>query len=689
MRKSFWMLLFAIAAGLSNVGIGASLDAAGLRTLLEQSRQYDFGQSRRVLTDIENQIKAVYDSPEELAKAEAVLLEMLQSDCSFALKDFLCRQLSVIGSARSVPALAGLLKDPKTAAPAQYALVRIPVPEADKVLIEHLAKSEPSVRIGLLTSLGLRRTQTAAETIAPYAADENQAVAEAALSALGQIGTPEAAAALEKQMEKILPALKTRGYDVLLACAEKRLQSGQKAEAASLFQKIYTQKDLSGLLRAAALQGLLQAVSPEQADRQMLEGLEDADAQIRTVCLLWACRLNRPAVIQKARQMMSSLPDWQQVQFLTALGETKSSGAQETALSALSASSPEVVLAALETLSVVGDASCIQPLAQSAAQSSERRIRQAAQTALERLPDPQTDAAIAQLLEKMDFTAENQSAQSYELILAAGRRGTRDAFPLILKAASVGSRSVRRVAMESLAALAGPEDIPRMTYLLDNPDAEVIRVLAAAASKQAERTGRAKPFLPLLAGAGPQKTAAVYQILGRLGDPDSLEILRKGLQSENSDLQEAAFRALTEWPGPEVTEEMKRWSAEGKSESRRVLAFRAYVRMVRQSEMPLPQKASTLAEAMGLAPREEEKKIVLASLADVPSEQTLKAAVGCLMQESIRPEAQAAVLAICQKMSSRRPELCRDALTKLLESSPPDEITKTAQEMLNAMQKSR
>lgn len=689
MKRSFWMLIFGILIGLSNVSLGASLDAAALRTLLEQSRQYDFGQSRRVLTDIENQIKSVYDSPEELAKAEAVLLERLQSDCSFALKDFLCRQLSVIGSARSVPVLTGLLKDPKTAALAQYALVRISAPQADQALIEHLAVSEASVRIGLLTSLGLRRAGAAAGAIAPYATDENQAVAEAALSALGQIGTAEAAAALEKQMEKILPDLKPRAYDALLACGEKLLQSGQTVESAAIFQKIYAKKDLSGLVRSAALQGLLQSVPPEQADRLLLEGLEGEEGQIRTVCLLWACRLNRPAVIQKARQMITSLPECQQVQFLTALGETKSSGAKETALSVLSSSSPEVVLAALETLSVVGDASCIHPLAQTAAQSTERRIRQAAQTALERLPDPQTDSALIQLLEKMDFTAETQSAQSYELILAAGRRGTRDAFPLILKAASAGSRSVRRVAVESLAALAGPEDLSRMTHLLDNPDAEVIKLMAAAASKQAERTGRAKPFLPLLAGSGPQKTAAVYQILGRLGDPESLEVLRKGLQSENADLQEAAFRALTEWPGPEVTEEMKRWSAEGKSESRRVLAFRAYVRMIRQSELPLPEKASTLAESLGFAPREEEKKIVLASFAEVPSEQTLKAAVGCLTQESIRPEAQAAVLAICQKMSSRRPELCRDALTKLLESSPPEQITKTAQEMLNAMQKSR
>lgn len=687
MKKcAVYLLTAGLAVFWMNQVQAASLNTDSLQKLLEQSRQYEFGQSRRLLTDIENQIKSVYGSPEELAAAESILLETLQSDCSFALKDFLCRQLSLIGSARSVPVLTGLLKDPKTAALAQYALVRIPSPEADKALAEHLAQAEPSVRIGLLTSLGLRKSQAAVSAIARYASDENPSVAEAAISALGQIGTLEAASALEKQMEKIPPALQPRAYDALLACGDNLLRSGQKEQAASLYRGVYEKKDGLEPIRSAAFAGLLQSLPSEEADRMMLEQLEGTDGPFRTVCLLWACRLNRPAVLQKARQMMPTLPDWQQVQFLTALGETKSPAAKETALAALSSSSPEVLLAALETLSAAGDASCVQPLAQTAAQASDRRIRQAAQEALERLPDPKTDSVIAERLQAADFSDPTQSAQAAELIRAAGLRAARQTFPAVLKAAASSNRSVRRAALEALSALAEPADIPGMMFLLEKPDGEVVKLMVAVASKQSERAGRARPFLDLLSAGTLRPSAGLYQILGRLGDPDSLDFLRKGLQAENAELQEAAFRGLTEWPGSEVMAEMKRWTAEGKTDSHRVLAFRAYVRMIRQSELSNDRKAAALSEALGLAPRSEDKKIVLAALAEVPCEQTLSAAVGCLAEESIRPEAQAAVLAICQKTAADHPERCRDALEKLLASSPAEQVEKAARELLKTIQ---
>jgi HEAT repeat protein len=682
MKKCLGLLILGFAIWAMNRADAASLNAESLRALLEQSRQYEFGQSRRLLSEIENQIKAVYGTPEELLKAETLLLETLQSDCSLALKDFLCRQLSVIGSARSVPVLAALLKDSKTAALAQYALVRISSPEADKVLIDHLETADAAVRIGLLTSLGLRKSPMAVDAAARFAADEHPGVAEAALSALGQIGTLEAAAALEKRADQVAPTLRPRLYDALLACAENASKTGQTARAASIFRTIYQKNDLSELLRCAALQGLLCSLAPTEADSLMMEILEGKDAAFQTVCLLSACRLNRTAVLQKAQQMMPSMPAWQQVQFLTALGGAKSSAAKEAAVSALSSSSNEVVLAALDVLSMAGDASCLQPLAQTAARTSDRRIRQAAREALERLPDPQADSVIAELLQQADYSATDQSAYLAELIDAAGRRTARAALMPILKAAASENRSIRRAAFEALALMAEPKDIENMTFLLEKPDAEVVKVMVAAASKQSERKGRAKPFLGLLKTKDIQQKAALYQILGRLGDPDSLDLVREGLKSPDTRLQEAAFRGLTEWPGPEVMGDMKRWAAEGTTESQRVLAFRAYVRMVRQSDMPTDAKGSTLSDALTLAPRESEKKVVLSALAEVPCEQSLAAALGCLEQESIRPEAQAAVLSICRKLAFSQPSVCQDALKKLLETSPAEQTEKAARDLL-------
>ena len=119
-----------------------------MKGLLEQSRAYEFGQSRQILTEIENLIQSVYGKPEELKKAENALLAALESDSSLALKDFICRQLSVIGTEQSVPALARMLGDSQTAALAQYALARIPSEAADKALIEHLLTDDRSSRIG-------------------------------------------------------------------------------------------------------------------------------------------------------------------------------------------------------------------------------------------------------------------------------------------------------------------------------------------------------------------------------------------------------------------------------------------------------------------------------------------------------------------------------------------------------------
>lgn len=688
MKKYLFLFIFGVVIGWMNQADAVALNTESLRGLLEQSGQYEFGQSRRALTEIENQIKSVYDVPEEGAKAEMLLLEILPSDCSLALKDFLCRQLSVIGSAHSVPVLAELLNDSKTAALAQYALVRIPSGEADRALIDHLATAKADVRVGLLTCLGLRKSPMAVEAVAPFVVDENRAVAEAALSALGQIGTLEAAAALQKELKNVDSALQPRAYDALLACGENLLKSNQKTQAAALFRTIYETKDLSGLLRSAALQRLLESLPAEEADRWMLEGLEGTDLQVRTVCLLSACRLNRASVLKKGRDLMPSLPEWQQVQFLTALAEAPSATAKEIALAALSSQSAEVILAATETLSTIGDAWCVQPLIQTAVQSSDRGIRQAAQLALERLSDPQTDSVIAQWLEQADFASESQSAYAVEWIGSAGRRATRAALPAILKAAASENRSVRRAALEALASIAEPGDLDHMTFLLEKPDSDVIKLMVTVASKQSERKGRAQPFLRLLDLGGFSK-AALYQILGRLGDPDSLEIVKEGLKSSDPAIQDAAFRGLTEWPGLEVLEEMKRWTAEGKTESQRVLAFRAYVRMVRQSDLPTGQKASTLSEALVFAPRQEEKKIVLAGLADVPHEQSLSAAVSCLAQESIRPEAQSAVLAICRKMAFSQPDVCRDALQKLLDSSASEQIVEGAQELLKRIQRSQ
>jgi HEAT repeat protein len=656
-----------------------------MKGLLEQSRAYEFGQSRQILTEIENLIQSVYGKPEELKKAENALLAALESDSSLALKDFICRQLSVIGTEQSVPALARMLGDSQTAALAQYALARIPSEAADKALIEHLLTDDRSSRIGLLSTLGIRKSPGSVSAVAALLTDQDLEIAEAAVSALGQIGTTEAARAIQDQAGRIAESLRPRLDDALLACGENLARQADTTKSVEIFKSLYSPKH-SVQIRSAALSGLVWAAGAGQSDAILLEALSDTDPQIQTTAIRLACQMSNEKVLAQAQAEMPRFSPILQIRFLTALGEYKAPHAKDAALASLHNETAEVRLAAFETLAEVGDRSCVLPLADAAAKATDRGLREAAREALSRLPDPQADRVIAEAIEKADFADEKETGTAVEIIRAAGQRNIRQAMPGVLKAASAENRSVKKEALLTLQIIAEPSDLAQLVGLLEKPDTDVNKMLVAVAMKEKQARGRARDILLFL-----QRTqndgskAAAYQTLGLIGDPESLEVLRKGLKDGNPSLREAAFRGLAEWPSAEVVEDMKRFIKEGENETTRVIAFRSYVRMVRQSDLMTDSKVSALAEAMKIAPRESEKKAVLAALGEQASEQALSLTVKSMESESLKAEAQAAILGICEKLVKKRPEMCRTALIQLLESSPNETIEGRAKEILKSM----
>ena len=75
-------------------------------------------------------------------------IAFLKSDATTAAKDFICRQLGVIGSEASVPVLAAMLNDPGTADLGRYALERIPV----RRWTAHCVRRWPNRRAGRVSA---------------------------------------------------------------------------------------------------------------------------------------------------------------------------------------------------------------------------------------------------------------------------------------------------------------------------------------------------------------------------------------------------------------------------------------------------------------------------------------------------------------------------------------------------------
>jgi hypothetical protein len=102
---------------------------------------------------------------------------------------FLCQMLALVGSAKSVPALAPLLRDAKTANDARYALERIAGPEADAALRDALAALSGNAKAGLIGSIAVRGDTAARAAIAAIkdSAAEPAIVRDAATHALARL----------------------------------------------------------------------------------------------------------------------------------------------------------------------------------------------------------------------------------------------------------------------------------------------------------------------------------------------------------------------------------------------------------------------------------------------------------------------------------------------------------------------
>jgi hypothetical protein len=221
----------------------------------ESLKTYDWGTDRKPLEEIDAAVIASHNNAAARTDLENRLAAVLKTDVSRDAKDFACRKLMIIGTAASVPTLASLLSDNDLAHMARFALERIPAPEAAQALREALPKLNGALKIGIISSLGVRRDGESVAPLAKLLTDSDPAVARAAAFALGDIRTSNAAKALgdaKSASTEVKPAV----TDASLFCAEGLLAEGKKAEALAMF-KAYAGEDQPKHVRLAATKGML------------------------------------------------------------------------------------------------------------------------------------------------------------------------------------------------------------------------------------------------------------------------------------------------------------------------------------------------------------------------------------------------------------------------------------------------
>ena len=225
----------------------------------EALKTYDWGTDPNTVKAIDDAIVTTHGDAAARKDLEGRLVMVLKSEAPRAAKDVACRALKTIGTAAAVPALAPLLLDEKTSHMARYALERILVPEAGQALRTALTKVTGKLKIGMITSLGVRGEDASVAPLQALLADSDAAVAQAAAHALGDIGSLDATKALVAA--KAGDTTKGAIADASMQCAEHLLAAKNKTAAKATYEKVLAGTPSKAVKTAATLG--LQACSPK------------------------------------------------------------------------------------------------------------------------------------------------------------------------------------------------------------------------------------------------------------------------------------------------------------------------------------------------------------------------------------------------------------------------------------------
>jgi len=659
--------------------------------LLGKIATYEFGQSRENLTKLTDIIRESYYSAQLLKQFEKRLLKFLRSEATLAGKQFICKQLSIIGTEEAVPTLTAMLTQPATSDMARYALERIPGAAVDEALCNALDKTSGKVKVGIINSLGERGNEATVVLLSRLLrvpalrgpSDTDKEVAQAAAAALGKIAGPTAAAELGDALRQASGDWRMVLADAYLMCAHKFVTSGNKNAAMAIYQELYTPAKPTPI-RSAALAGIVAAV-PEEAVKLVVDVLKSDEPEMQAVAISLVRQIPGTEATQAVAAELPNLSVAGQVQLLSALANRGDPIALPVVVTAAKAEDEAIRIAALKALASLGDASTVILLAQTAAVTNELERRTARQS-LYRLSSPMVNRTIVERISHADPEVK------VELIRSIGERNISEALQTLLKTAQDPDSSVRLESIKVLRDIAKPEHVPVLVDILINTKSESElkeagkTVVSVACKSVGENTGTTVVLDVIDSVEDIKVRCALLRVLGGIGDSRALGVLRTALEDDNVEVQTTATRALSDWPNAEPAADLLKVAKTSDNEIRRVLALRGYVRLIGLDPALRKGGEETIKmyrQAMGLAANADEKKMVLSALANIEGVESLEMAAAYLDNEDLQQEAGAAVVKIAESTRQSNPDKTKAVLEKVLKTTKSDSLRERAQELIN------
>ena len=387
-------------------------------------------------------------------------------------RNYLCRQLSVIGTAASVPALARMLREPATADLACYALARIPDHAAAAALRAALPGSSGTLRLSILNALGERRDGKAPGTLA----------------AMRRMSVRQLTAALADSDNNV------QGFAIRLLIGSPRV-----------LMERYASMPPIGKVRVLAALG----DGADAAARPLItKALQDGSAEIRIAALGALRTLGDASTLAVVAKIAAETTGAEQAAARECLAMMPAKGVGEAIAAAIGSSTGKL---RMELIGAAGDRS--EAVAGTAllatAKGSDAGAAQAALRAMRSVAGPEHAGALLDLV----LTTPGVRRDAASTLASVLRRSGRPDVGAVVDAYRTASdKALRLTLLDVLGQVSAPAALPVVRAALAESDPEIAR--AAILALTAWQTPEPLPDLMALAD---KETNAARQVLALRG----------------------------------------------------------------------------------------------------------------------------------------------------------------------------
>ncbi len=450
------------------------------------------------------------------ADDRAALLEAL-GDASWRVRSAAAERLGG-APGESLPALVEMLtagRDVGTRDAAASALARAG-PAALPALLEKLSAEDPDARQAAIAVLGAIGDRRAVAPLAARLADPDPNVRTGTAEALGKIGGPVAVGALRAAVDSDDATLRLSAIEAL-AALRVCLPGPRVSELLR-----------DGTLRRAVYR-LLGACDDSDVLAFVARGISEASRSAREGAL---AALGR----QRARRTLGALSP--------VLDEARAAAERDPGLAdawaaALGSEEPFVAAGALTALAAAGAPRHVGPMLRLA---DDDRYRMLVEEALEATPPgAELRTALADALPGLGQLARVTA------LAALAANGSPAALESIVRVASDPEAYAQGEAIAALGRLRDARGVAPLAGLLGDDDGPFAAGTAAYALVRIAQTGPdalAAVLGVLRERAGASASAALYRVLGTVGDAEDVALFRRGLLSGSAVRRGAAVAAV-------------------------------------------------------------------------------------------------------------------------------------------------